>query len=207
PAEPAHLADLGPAPRERQLRLAERDADAVGLVLGRVAEQLVHLRPEALLLEAEGAVHVGGAAPVAAGGLPTDDPLLEHEHVDPGAGQPPAGAEPRDAPAHDHDRRAVRPGHVRHHRPIARGWTSAVWSRKSSSPGMWQAMRWSPNSCTGGGVSSQTEPTRRGQRVANGQPRGISSARGTRPSRRMRATAWAGAGTGTAERCASVEGW
>ncbi len=59
--------------RERQLRLAERHPDAVGLVLGRVAEQLVHLRPEPLLLETEGAVDVRGAAAVAARRLPADD--------------------------------------------------------------------------------------------------------------------------------------
>src|SRR5207302_7362106 len=98
PAKPARLADLGPAPGQRQLRLAERDADAIRLILGRIAEQLVHLRPEPLLLETEGAVDVRGAAAVAARCLPPDDPLLEHEHVDAGAGQPPAGAEPRDAP-------------------------------------------------------------------------------------------------------------
>src|SRR5205807_9319642 len=95
PPEAAALADLGPSPRERQLRLAQRHADALWLVLGEIAEQLVHLRPEPLLLEAEGTVDVSGAAAVAARRFPADDPLLEHEHVDAGAGEPPARAESR----------------------------------------------------------------------------------------------------------------
>src|SRR5882672_10509330 len=43
PAEPARLPDLRPSPRERQLRLAERDADTVRLVFRGIPEQLVHL--------------------------------------------------------------------------------------------------------------------------------------------------------------------
>ena len=50
PAEAPRLSDLGPAPGQRELRFAERDADPVRLMLGGIAEQLVHLRPEALLL-------------------------------------------------------------------------------------------------------------------------------------------------------------
>src|SRR5207247_4412339 len=92
---------LGPAPRKSQLRLAQRDADAVRLVLGGIAEQLVHLRPQALLFEAEGAVDMRGASAIATGGLPADDALLEHEHVDAGAGEPPSRAEPGDAAADD----------------------------------------------------------------------------------------------------------
>src|SRR5205823_8116254 len=58
PAKAARLADLRPAPRERQLRLAQRDADPMRLVFGGIAEQPVHLRPQALLLESEGAPDV-----------------------------------------------------------------------------------------------------------------------------------------------------
>src|SRR5262249_20628258 len=93
--------DLRPPPGQRELRLAERDADARGLMLGRVAEQLVHLRPEPLLLESEGAVDVRGAAAVPSGGLPAHDALLEHEHVGARAGEPPAGAQSGDATADD----------------------------------------------------------------------------------------------------------
>ena len=64
PLEAACLAYLGPAPRQRELRLAQRHADPVRLVLGRVSEQVVHLRPEALLFEAEGTVDVSGAPPL-----------------------------------------------------------------------------------------------------------------------------------------------
>src|SRR5215470_1354201 len=111
PVEAPRLADLGPAPGQGELRVAQRDADPVRLVFGGIAEQLVHLRPETLLFETEGAVDVGGTAAVAPGGLPSHDALLEHEHVDAGAGQPPSRAEPGDAAADDDHRRAPR---VRH---------------------------------------------------------------------------------------------
>ncbi len=107
PPEAARLADLGPAPRERPLRLAEGDADPVRLILRRIAEQLVHLRPEPLFLEPEGAIDVRRAAAVAPGRLPAHDVLLEDEHVDAGAREPPSGAQPADAAAHDHDRRST----------------------------------------------------------------------------------------------------
>src|SRR5207248_5899707 len=107
PAEAAHLADLGPAPGQRELRLGQRDADPERLMLGGIAEQLVHLRPEPLLLETERAVDVRGAAAVASRGLPAHDALVEHEDIDAGAGEPPAGAQPGHSAAHDHHRRAA----------------------------------------------------------------------------------------------------
>ena len=61
-------------------------------------------------------------------------------------------------------------------------------------------------SCSGGGVSSQMAPILRGQRPLNGQPRGISVALGSGPSRTMRAPWASGSGTGTAESSASVYG-
>jgi hypothetical protein len=82
PLEAACLAYLGPAPRQRELRLAQRHADPVRLVLGRVSEQVVHLRPEPLLFEAEGTVDVSGAPTIAPGGFPPHDILLEDENVD-----------------------------------------------------------------------------------------------------------------------------
>src|SRR5262249_44172430 len=102
------LADLRPAPSERPLRFAQRDTDPVRLVLGRVAEQLVHLRPEPLLLEAEGAVDVRRATAVPSRGFPADDALVEHEHVDARARQPPPRGEARDAAADDPHCRAAR---------------------------------------------------------------------------------------------------
>jgi hypothetical protein len=135
PAEAARLADLGPPARQRELRLAQRYPDPARLVLGGVTEKLVHLRPQSLLLEPQRAVDVGGAAAVAPRRLPADDPLLEHEHVDAGPGQPPAGAEPRHPAAHDHHRRSAR-RHGGHHRPAGDGSTRGVCSRRSSSPGM-----------------------------------------------------------------------
>src|SRR5262249_55553882 len=86
------------------LRLVEGDADALPLVFGRVPEQLLHLRPELLLLHEERAVGVGASATIPARGLPADDALVEHQHVDAIARQPPAGAEARDAAANDDDR-------------------------------------------------------------------------------------------------------
>src|SRR5713101_2277609 len=105
PLEAARLTDLGPAPRQRELRLAQGHADPVRLVLRRVAEQIVHLRPEALLFEAEGTVDVSGAPAVASGGLPAHDVLLEDEDVDAGTGKPPSRTEAGDATADDDDRR------------------------------------------------------------------------------------------------------
>src|SRR5262249_37973782 len=107
PPEAARLADLRPAPRERPLRLAERDPDAIRLVLRGISQELVHLRPEPLLLQAERAIDVGGAAAVAPRRLPAHDVLLEDQHVDAGAREPPAGAEPSDAATHDHHCRAT----------------------------------------------------------------------------------------------------
>src|SRR5215470_8906719 len=104
PPEAPRLADLGPAPGQGELCLGERDADAIRLMFGGIAEELVHLRPEPLLLEAERAVHVRGAPAVPPRGLPAHDALLQHEHVHAGAGKPPARAEAGDAAADDHDR-------------------------------------------------------------------------------------------------------
>ena len=112
PLEAARLADLGPAPRQRELRLAQGHADPVRLVLRRVAEQLVHLRPEALLFETEGAVDVSGAPAVAPGSLPSHDVLLEDENVDTGASEPPSRAETGDAAADDDDGRPFSLFHV-----------------------------------------------------------------------------------------------
>ena len=112
PREAACLAYLGPAPRQRELRLAQRHADPVRLVLGRVSEQLVHLRPEALLLEAEGTVDVRGAPAIAPGGFPPHDVLLEDEHVDAGTSEPPSRAETGDSTADDDDRRPFPLFHV-----------------------------------------------------------------------------------------------
>src|SRR5262249_43960127 len=107
PPEAAPLADLRPAPRKRPLRLAERDPDAIRLVLRGIAQELVHLRPEPLLLEAERAIDVRGAAAVAPRRLPAHDVFLEDQHVDARAREPPAGGEPADAATHDHDRCAT----------------------------------------------------------------------------------------------------
>ena len=79
------------------------DADAAGAEFGGVAEQFVHLGPEALFFGEEGAEAVGAAAAVAAGGLPGDDALVDDEHVDAGAGEPPGGAEAGGAAADDDD--------------------------------------------------------------------------------------------------------
>jgi hypothetical protein len=111
PAESPRLADLGPAPGQRELRVAQRDADSVRLVFGGISEQLVHVRPEALLFEAEGAIDVRGPAAVAPGGLPSHDALLQHEHIDARAGQPPSRAEAGDSPADDDHRCATRSRH------------------------------------------------------------------------------------------------
>ena len=112
PLEAARLADLGPAPRQRELRLAQGHADPVRLVLRRVPEQLVHLRPEALLFEAEGTVDVSGAPAVTSGSLPPHDVLLEDENVDAGASEPPSRAETGDAAADDDDGRPFSLFHV-----------------------------------------------------------------------------------------------
>src|SRR5215813_8827913 len=111
PAKAAALADLGRAPSQGELRVGERDANPVGLMLGGIAEQLVHLGPEALLFETERAVDMGGAAAIPSGGFPSDDALVEHEDVDAGAGQPPAGAETGHSAADDDDCRTRRLGH------------------------------------------------------------------------------------------------
>ena len=118
PAKAPRLSDLRPAPGQRELGLAQGDADPIGLVLRGIAEELVHLRPEALLLEAEGTVDVGGAAAIAAGGFPAHDALLEHEHVHARSGQPPSGAEPGDTTADDDHRRPLRLLHRRGYRDV-----------------------------------------------------------------------------------------
>jgi hypothetical protein len=107
--------DLPGPSEEGELVLVERHPDPVGLVLGGVPEQLVHLRPEPLLLEPEGAVDVGRATAVASGGLPAHDALLEHEDVDAGAREPPASAQASHAATDDDHCRA--PG-CRHGGPI-----------------------------------------------------------------------------------------
>src|SRR5262249_16445882 len=111
PCEAARLADLGPAPRERPLRLAEGHADPERLVFGGIAEQLVHLRPESLLFETERAVDVGGASAVPARCLPSADALVEHADIHTGAREPPSGTEPGDASPDDDHCRPVRPFH------------------------------------------------------------------------------------------------
>src|SRR5262245_47261915 len=121
PPEAPRLADLGPAPREGELVLGKRDADPIRLMLGGIAEELVHLRPEPLLLETEWAVHMRGATAVPPRGLPAHDALLEDEHVHARAGEPPAGAEPGDAAADDDDRGALWICHARLPRDRAGG--------------------------------------------------------------------------------------
>src|SRR5260221_1930764 len=44
-----------------------------------------------------------GAAAIAPGGFPADDALVDNQHVDSGAREPPAGAEPGDAATDDDD--------------------------------------------------------------------------------------------------------
>src|SRR5256885_1753310 len=71
----------GGAAIRSELRLVEGDADAAWPELGGIAEQLVHLRPEPLLLDEERAEMMGGAAAVAPRRLPADDALVDHQHV------------------------------------------------------------------------------------------------------------------------------
>ncbi len=96
------------ASMERELFIGERHPDAAALIFGRIAEQLVHLRPQALLLDEERAEMMAGAAAVAPRCLPADDALVEDEHVDAGARQPPSGAEPGHTAADDDDGSAGR---------------------------------------------------------------------------------------------------
>ena len=94
-----------------ELRLGQRHDDALAPVFGRVAEQLVHLRPEPLLLGEQRALVMRRSAAVTARRLPADDSLVEHDDVDPRSRQPPSGAKPRDPRADHDDRRTL--GHVR----------------------------------------------------------------------------------------------
>ena len=104
--------------------------DAFAAVFGGIAEQLVHLRPEALLLAEQRALVMGAAAAVAARRLPAHDAALEHGDVVAGAGEPPGGGQAGDAAADHRDRGA----------PTVRVRTAHVWirpvverSRRSSS--------------------------------------------------------------------------
>src|SRR5262249_23014542 len=109
--EPALGGDLGVPPIQGELALGQRHLDPVRRVLGRVAEERVHLGPEALLLETEGAVDVGAAAAVPPARLPPDEATLEDEDVHARALEPPGRAEPGH-PAADHDHAgSVAPGH------------------------------------------------------------------------------------------------
>lgn len=88
---------------ERHLLLARGEAYALRPEFGGIAEQLVHHRPEPLLLGEEGRMMVRAAAAIAAGGFPADQPLLQNQHVDAVLRQPPAGGKPCDAAADDDD--------------------------------------------------------------------------------------------------------
>src|SRR3989442_1126383 len=85
----------------------------------------------------------------------------------------------------------------------------AAWgacSRRSSSIGMWQRMKWPGSSSARGGCScSQMAPILRGQRVWKTQPVGGLTALGTSPSSRMRCSSRTSR-LGAAERSASVYG-
>ena len=84
---------------------------------------------------------------------------------------------------------------------------SFACSRRSSSIGMWQRMRWAPSTSTSGGsCSTQIGPRNRGQRVWKTHPEGGEAALGMSPSRRIRSRPPPSI-VGTAERSASVYGW
>ncbi len=89
---PAHL---GHALVVAQMLVGGGEDHPLAAIFGGIAEQLVHQRPQALFLVEQRAVIVRGAAAVAARGLPADHALVEHQDVDPGARQPPGGAEGR----------------------------------------------------------------------------------------------------------------
>ena len=69
------------APVELELPLIERDADPIGLEFGRIAEQLVHEGPQALLFPEERTVMMRAAAAVASRSAPARlRPLRAREH-------------------------------------------------------------------------------------------------------------------------------
>src|SRR5579883_170436 len=94
-------------PVERELPLIERNSDPIRLELGRVAEQLVHQGPQALLFPEERTVMMRATAAVAPRCAPARGSRLDHEGVDTLASEPPAGAQSGDSTADDDDRGAV----------------------------------------------------------------------------------------------------
>ena len=81
------------------------------------------------------------------------------------------------------------------------------WSRRSSSSGMWQLIRWPGSTSTSGGsVTSHTPRITRGQRVLKTQPLGGLAGLGISPSSRIRRRS-SPSTFGTADSSASVYGW
>ena len=68
-----------------------RDANALAAELGRVAKQLIHHRPQALLLAKERTEWMCASATVASRRLPADDSLVDHQDIDALASEPPSG--------------------------------------------------------------------------------------------------------------------
>ncbi len=83
------------------LHIVECDANAMALILGRVAEHFVHLWQEALLFAKERAEDVRSTAAVAARGLPADNALVEHRNIHTRAREPPRRTEASDPAADD----------------------------------------------------------------------------------------------------------
>ena len=69
-----------------QLGRRERNADALTLIFRGIAEQIVHHRPEALLLAEQRTRGVRRTAAVPAGCFPAHDALLDDRHADAVAG-------------------------------------------------------------------------------------------------------------------------
>src|SRR6185437_8288970 len=90
-------------PVEQELMLIERNADPLGPEFRRVAEQLVHQRPQALLLPEERTMVMRATAPVASRGSPARGARLDDQSVDAIACKPPSGAESGNTAADDDD--------------------------------------------------------------------------------------------------------
>ena len=72
-----------------EIVLVGRDDHALGRMLGRIAEQFVHHRPQPLFFEEQRALVMAAPAAIAARGLRANDTLVEHEHAQTVTRQPP----------------------------------------------------------------------------------------------------------------------
>ena len=94
------------------LFLVHRDANALAAELRRIAKQLVHHRPQALLLAKQRTERVRASAAVASRCLPADDSLVDHQDIDALAREPPSRGQAGCAAADNHHGRTVRLTHL-----------------------------------------------------------------------------------------------